>query len=96
MASDDWTMTVGNVTVSVSHIGGGGGAGGLYLPARTWRRAAVIAGSLGADEALAELHDRAERALERGLVGSACQWRDVMAAIHAIARDERFEGEAMQ
>ena len=91
MASDgDWSMTVGKVTVRLAHLGGGGGIG-LQLPSRTWRRAARIVDALGADGALFELDARAERALDRGLVKGACSWRDIMAAIHAMSREERFE-----
>jgi len=47
----------------------------------------------GAALALELLDARANRAVDRGDIPSAVRWRDVMAAIHAVIKDEPEEGE---
>jgi hypothetical protein len=66
------------------------------MPPRMWRRASRIMDRYGSDEALALLDTRAMRALERGDLGAAVRWRDVMAAIHAVINDDRGESEPVQ
>jgi hypothetical protein len=71
------------------------GAHVYHMPPRTWRRAARIMDRYGPDEALQLLDARANNAVDRGDISCAVRWRDVMAAIHAVIKDEPEEGEAL-
>lgn len=93
MARDDWSRSIGDVTVRVARLGPVKGTSIPSLPPSVWRRASGIVGRLGVEEGLAALDARADRALERGHVELACRWRDLMAAIHAMSEGERFDGD---
>ncbi len=54
----------------------------------TWRRGARFVAKYGPDLALEMIDSRAERAFRRTDMPTCMRWRDVMAAIHAIADEE--------
>lgn len=56
---------------------------------QAWRRGAKLIERYGVDEALLLLDRRAEQAVDRKDIQTARRWREVMAAIHAIALEER-------
>ena len=63
---------------------------------RLWRRAARVIDAYGVDPALDALDAKALMAVERGAIDTAVKFRDLMAAIHAIALDEPLPGDMVQ
>ena len=93
MDGDDWTERYGNVTVRLSHIGSRRGRVLPDISPQVWRRAARFVDLFGPERSLQLLDQRAERALLAGRVSSACNWRNLMVAVHAMSEEEREDGE---
>lgn len=94
VGSKGWSEKFGNVTVTFTRFGGGAGPTLPDIPPQAWRRGAQFIGALGVERSLYILNARAERALLAGRVITACNWRNVMAAIHAITEEDLARGEA--
>jgi hypothetical protein len=84
---------VGDFRIKLEEDKGDPGLHDYGIPRQAWIRGVKLMEHFGAEQALALIDQRANRAGDRGDYETARRWRTLITAIHAIQEDEHLPGD---